>query len=190
MDENLLQHSFNKIAIPSDNNAVAIDVTTQIESLEKLTEKVRIIFRNAGNGLICRLGLIIIAIAVLIYYLIGFFHRYLDEPNMTIKAWEWHYTIIRITVVSIFVSAIVFCLKMLRSYLHLYEHNRQKIAVIKAMPTLIYAIGNEEQYKLAYAKILEMILHVGNMGIINKEDDATTVNLFLELFKKVTEKDK
>lgn len=61
---------------------------------------------------------------------------------------------------------------MLRSYLHLYERNRHKLLVLESMPTLVYAKGSVTQSEIAYNKILEMLIHLGNMGIIGKEGDG------------------
>ena len=71
---------------------------------------------------------------------------------------------------------------------------RHKIIVVRSMPELIYAVedknGNNEQYNVVYSKILEMILHVGNTGLISKESDISLGFNAIDLLKESLKKEK
>ncbi len=158
----------------------------KISDLTAITDKLEEIFITESSNLRDMLVLWSFILLVFIVFLVCFYlhiwnHSYPDK-------WSWqvgYETALKITIISLFVSGIAFCLKMIRSYFHLYEHNRHKIAVIKSLPTLIYASGDSGQYKFAYSKIIELIVQANNMGIISKENDASiSTDLVKELIKK------
>ena len=140
LDEMSSPHSPESISITE--NVRAINTDALIEKLRDLIEgkgKILKTFENERRELFRKIVIWSGLCLVLITFLIIFYCQHVLNLKFD-STWTWQVgydTAIRITIISLFVSAIVFCLKMLRSYLYLYEQMRHKIIVVRSMPELI-----------------------------------------------------
>ena len=105
--------------------------------------------------------------------------------------WTWeiiYYTAIRLMLSGVFISLMAFCFKMLRSYMHMAEHNRHKLTIIKSMAYLVGAGKNQEQRDIVFNSLTQMITDFGNIGIISQDSDFKNSNTFIEMADKALKK--
>jgi hypothetical protein len=112
-----------------------------------------------------------------------FYFRY--DKLTAISAYEIG---LRIAVVSLIVSLIAFCLKMMRIYLTSYEETIHKILVIDSMPVLVKGTKNDELFKTSYTKIVDMLIKDNNKEF-EKGGEISITNSLSEILKAQKNKD-
>lgn len=200
IDPNNIQAGLSASQPGEVGNLSASGITSrasEITDLTALTTTVTKVFYKENEDVIYKcLGwgtLSIIGIGFIVYYFVlniciteynvPFFLK--SEKLTLIAGYE---ITVRITFISLVISLTVFCIKMMRNYLSMYEHIRHKIVLLESMPTLVLATGNRDISKTAYNKILEMVISLDNIDKIKNED--ININSLMEILKKLPEKDK
>lgn len=178
----------DNISTESPQIVASSNIEGKISELDKLITQVKAIFtverKAIENNVLIWAGITVF----LIIALVAFYWLYLFNICFP-HDWTWqigYEAAVRITCITLWVSAITFCLKMLKSYLSLLETTRHKIAILKSMPILVNASGEDyEQFRTAYNKIFDMLVNLNKSSFENLVDlnDNT-----IELLKKLLDK--
>jgi hypothetical protein len=171
-------------------------LSQEISDFANLTTVVRNVFDKEITSVLKRGVIWVILFLFCVGFLICYYMHNMDwtektlpfflkPANLTLAS---GYEIgIRITLVSLIISFLIFCLKMIRNYLALYEQLRHKLIIIDSMPTLILASDEDDVYKSSYNKIVDMLVSIDNINTINNEE--IKVNSIIDFLKEVSKKD-
>jgi hypothetical protein len=108
------------------------------------------------------------------------FHCEIDEYFF---GWKVIYKmIVRGSAMLALFTALAFSVKMLRSYIYIYENVLHKISLVSSMPYLVASSINEPQKEKLYDKLIELVSKLGNTGLISKED-----SIDINLLKNIAE---
>ena len=167
----------------------------QISRLDPLIDKLKVYFENKKFGLQVRLLIWIVVTVFLILSLWCFYHKLLSSIEVNTKdktPIQFIYEMaIRITFISLVTSVIVFCLKIVRSYLHIYEKLQHRMLILDCIPTMVSINVEGVENKATYNRLLEAIIHYGNTGIIAKEEKEANESMssILDVIKKISGKE-
>ncbi|HXU25920.1 MAG TPA: hypothetical protein VN698_01720 [Bacteroidia bacterium] len=146
-------------------------IEERITELESSLKRVSNIFNSHRKLLKGRLHTWIIFTALLAFALVGY---YIHLLNYTYPDWTWKFgytTVVRVTAMTALFSLFAFCLKMVRSYLYMYEHTLHKKAVIDSMASFVSSAIGKDNRGVIYSKLIHIVVEMGNTGLISKEGD-------------------
>lgn len=109
------------------------------------------------------------------------------KPNFKGAILEvWYDIILRIIMMCIIMSVIIYCIRMMAKYLLLLGDIRHKISVISSMPSLLKSSDDKELFKKLYEKIVEMLINAA-------ENKSETIEIIkpdglIEIIKNLTGK--
>ncbi|MES2702386.1 MAG: hypothetical protein V4649_07095 [Bacteroidota bacterium] len=109
------------------------------------------------------------------------------KPNFKVGTIEiWYDVGIRLIMMSLVISVIVFCIKMTSKYLLLCGEIRHKISIINSMPSLLHSSGDKKLFNTLYVRITEMLVNITD----NKLEPIEIPKLdgLIESIKKLTDK--
>jgi hypothetical protein len=89
----------------------------------------------------------------------------------------WHivyFAAIRITILTAAGAAITFCLRVLRSQIHLLEANAHRKILVNSIPAFVEAVS-PEQRDLVLTKLLEGVVTFGHSGLVSSDSDTVYV---------------
>lgn len=108
------------------------------------------------------------------------FHAYylaLEEPY---KGWEgFHVTALRLTILGAIGGSAAFCLRVLRSELHMHQLNAHRRRLAVSMPALIRATETQAQKDQVVLRVVDALASFGTSGLIRGADDAVGPSKFL-----------
>ncbi len=163
-----------------------------IDKLNKILEPVRQVFTNELSVLWVKvITFFCIALGIVIAIIIFYFliMEGCLKPDFNNATLEISYDIgIRVILISLAISIIAFCLKMMRVYLSLYEQMRYKNAILNSMPYLVYANDDSEFFKSSCNKIIEMLIQLNKDVSIGKEEEVITSSALYEIVKLLKDK--
>jgi len=113
------------------------------------------------------IGLIIIFVGVIIYML------KIKLPN----EWTWqviYYSVIRAAIIGFVGTLMAFSLKILKSHLHMREHNLHRERIANSMAAFSESAMNKDQRDIILSKLVESVANFGNSGMINKDEDGNS----------------
>ena len=87
----------------------------------------------------------------------------------------WHviyYTAIRITILTAIGAVAAFLMKMLRAYLHMYQHNLHRKRLSNSMAAFVESAATDQQRDLILAHLVDAVANFGSSGLLQKEDDS------------------
>jgi hypothetical protein len=87
----------------------------------------------------------------------------------------WHvvyFTAIRVTILTAIGAAATFCLKMLRSHMHMSEYNLHRQRIANSMSSFVQAATTPEQRDQILGKLVDSVAAFGNSGLLSREDDS------------------
>ena len=169
------------------------DTTEDIDKMRLLLQSVKSAFDTQLSLLNKKINIFLIVAIVLSIFIISFYNFILHgflRPNFECNSnFEISYDIgVRVTVISLFISIIAFCLKMMRVYLSLSEKIYHKLAIVESMPILVHANKDRELFKSSYSKIVEMLVEIDKSAGTGKDDDIKIEGL-VDFFKGIIKKD-
>ena len=175
---------------PDSNNKIdSGDVQFRIATL---TNALRIVNTQVGNANvknIFQILIFLIASIVMLSYLICYEKEIADSNiDTTLNVGQVIFAIFKkslIITTSFFI--ITFLLKLLKSYLHIYQRNSHRLMVINSMASLVESATESEREKI-YDKLLDIIINFDKNGILKDEDQNTESadnEIILELIKKI-----
>lgn len=98
--------------------------------------------------------------------------------------WTWrivYYTTIRLAGLGALGSIAAYCLKILRSQLHMFQRNQHRQRVANCMEALVESTYTPEQRDLIYAHLVEAITQFGETGLIERgEKDQLVTKLSID----------
>ncbi len=161
---------------PTETNRAEEDKTTEIDKLTTTILEVKNIFQIEMD-LSRRRVYIFMSIAIVLscllisFYVIVISGCFLPDFDKMNPIKTWYEITLRVMFVSFFISIIVFCLRMMQNYLALYEQLRHKVAIISSMPRLVYGSQDEGLFKTSYAKIIDLLIQLGDTKGVTKNDE-------------------
>lgn len=129
-------------------------------------------FINAANNNLANIkiwggisiGLIVIFIGFVIYIL------RVDLPSV----WTWqviYYSAIRAAIIGFIGTLMAFSLKILKSHLHMREHNLHRERIANSMAAFAESATNKDQRDIILSKLIESVANFGNSGMIDRDED-------------------
>lgn len=108
---------------------------------------------------------LIIAFTGLIIYMLK-----IDLPDK----WTWqmiYYSIIRAAIIGFVGTLMAFSLRILKSHLHMREHNLHRERIANSMASFAESATNKEQRDIILSKLVESVANFGNSGLIEKNEE-------------------
>lgn len=106
--------------------------------------------------------------------------------------WDWqiiYFTVMRVVVISAFLSVATFMFKLLSSYLNIYQKNLHKKFVLNSMASLVASGHNYTDEQVVFSKLLEIVVVQEKTGIFNKDMDLDNKNsALIDAIKKIVTK--
>jgi hypothetical protein len=90
------------------------------------------------------------------------------------ESWTWqiiYYSIIRAAILGFIGTLLAFSLKILKSHLHMREHNLHRERIANSMSAFAESAMNKDQRDIILLKLVESVADFGNSGMIGKDDD-------------------
>ncbi len=112
------------------------------------------------------IGLVLAFVALIIYIL-----------RITLPDWSWqviYYSVIRAATIGFVGTLMAFSLKMLKSHLHMREHNLHRQRISNSMSSFAESATNKDQRDLILSKLVESVANFGNSGMIDNHDDSSS----------------
>ncbi len=188
LDEHNFPNSRGSNRATADSLSGEEDITYAVDKLNTAFFAVRDTFKAEIESLKKR-SIIFLSIAVGLIILVFIFYSliicdYLKPNFESVNDIEIAFDIgVRITIISLVITLIYYCLRMLKIYLSLYEKARHKYAIIASLPILVNGSGDSELYRTTYSKIVEMMIEVGKDTSKEKEEEIK-LNSLLDIIKK------
>jgi hypothetical protein len=179
----------NPVVQPQQNVLVEQTIEERVKELNTALEVVKQMFVDSGKNIYDRLILWVVLCFALLFFIIMFYNKLFNIVFPENWTWQIGYsTAIRISAIGALFSILAFIIKMIRSYLHLYEHNKHKQVIVSSMSNFVGAATSKEQRELIYFKLIEMVVQMENTGMINKESENKEVISVKELLQALTKK--
>jgi hypothetical protein len=87
--------------------------------------------------------------------------------------WQIYFFIIaRVTLITALFSIASFLLKMFRSTYHIYQSNRHRLNIVRAMPSFMAASNDTKKEEEILSIILKTVIKFNKTGLITKESDV------------------
>jgi len=110
--------------------------------------------------------LLVLIFIVLIIYMLNI--KFSDE-------WTWkvvYYSVIRAAIIGFVATMMAFALKILKSHLHMREHNLHRLRIANSMSAFAESASNKDQRDLILSKLVESVANFGNSGMIENGEDS------------------
>lgn len=106
----------------------------------------------------------------------GFINNVTDKNYLDVfknfQNWQiYFYIVARVTLITGLFSIASFLLKMFRSTYHIFQFNRHRLNIIRALPSFIAASKDSAKEEEILAIILKTIIKYNKTGLISKEAD-------------------
>ncbi len=111
-------------------------------------------------------------IVILTIYLIYLFNAELPDT------WTWqilYYSIIRLTLLTLISTLLAFGLKILKSQLHLHQHNLHRQRLANSMSSFVESATSKEQRDIILAQLINAVSTFGTTGLVAGDDDNKIV---------------
>ncbi len=110
-------------------------------------------------------GVLIVTFIGLVIYLLN-----VELPND--YSWQMiYYSVVRIAVLTLVGSLLSYSLKVLRSHLHMFQHNLHRKRVANSMAAFTESANTSEQRDLILTQLVESVTAFGNSGLVGKDDE-------------------
>lgn len=89
--------------------------------------------------------------------------------------WTWqiiYYSALRATAIGFIGTLLAFSLKMLKSHLHMREHNLHRQRIANSMASFAESAMNKEQRDIILSRLVDSVATFGNSGMLGNEDDS------------------
>ena len=96
------------------------------------------------------------------------------------------YVISKIVLLSILLGAISYMLRLLKSYLHIYNRGRQRLFIVNSMASLIGS-ANPRKEEDAYDKLLEIVIGFDETGLLKEKVELDPKNKILDKLNELSE---
>ena len=93
------------------------------------------------------------------------------------ETWSWniiYHTLVRLALLSLLGVILGFSLKMLKAYMHMYQHNLHRRYVANSMAAFVESATTPEQRDLILTTLVSSISTFGQSGIIDGQEDGTS----------------
>lgn len=114
------------------------------------------------------IGLIILFALVVIGFML-----YAKLP----EEWTWkviYYSALRLTIIGFIGTLLAFSLKILKSHLHMKEHNLHRQRIANSMASFAESASNKEQRDLILSRLIDSVATFGNSGMIGSDDEGNS----------------
>lgn len=192
--------SSENLETPKSNEAASEsneDIKGEKSAEERLDElnislkKVARVFRIYGKTIEDRLkfwivSTFVILVVIVIYYVTLFHFDFPDD-------WSWQFgykTVVRITALTALFSLFAFCIKMVKSYLYMYEHNLHKRSIVSSMSSFVGSTIGKDNRDVIYSKMIDIVVEMGNTGLLSNESDFKSKNSTEEIIERLSKKEK
>lgn len=170
-------------------------IETRIEQLRSSIEDARFAFKRASRKLFYQVLFWGFISSVIIVFAFCFSVYLLSPENVKLPdKWTWqviYYTLIRMTIIGAIFSFATYCFKLLSSHIQMYQYNEHKVAIIDALPGFVESGIDPQQRDLIFKKLIEMVVHFEETGIILKDKELKVNNdTLLKFIELVLKKDK
>ena len=124
-------------------------------------------FRDAQKPLLWQLGIwggLSIASIVAFFWLLNDFMAQELDPN-----WSWriiYFTAIRLAALGAIGTLGAYCLRILRSQLHMFQRNLHRRRVANCIEAFVQSASTPEQRDFIYAQLVEAITQFGDTGLV------------------------
>lgn len=111
------------------------------------------------------------ALSVIAFILTAIYLSGIQFPEQ----WTWHiiyHTAIRITILTAIGAIATFCLRILRAYLHMRQHNLHRQRIANSMAAFVESAVTPEQRDLILTHLVDAVVAFGSSGLLSKEDDS------------------
>lgn len=89
--------------------------------------------------------------------------------------WEIIYhSVLRLTIIAFVGTLLAFCLKILRSHLHMKEHNLHRQRIANSMASFAESATNQEQRDIILSRLVDSVATFGNSGMIGNDEDGSS----------------
>lgn len=96
-----------------------------------------------------------------------------------------YFTTLRLALVGVLDAALTVCLRMMRAYLHMVEHNNHKLRVTNSIEAFVAAVRTQESKDLVLGKLVESVTAFGDSGILGKQSETAALpSVILETITK------
>ena len=88
--------------------------------------------------------------------------------------WTWkmiYFSGLRIAILGFIGTLLAFSLKMLKSYLHMKEHNLHRQRIANSMASFAESATSKEQRDLILSRLIDSVSTFGNSGMVNNDED-------------------
>lgn len=91
--------------------------------------------------------------------------------------WTWkmiYYSALRITILGFIGTLLAFSLRILKSHLHMLQHNLHRQRIANSMASFGESVISDDQRDLILSKMIDSVVAFGNSGIISNDEDGNS----------------
>ena len=165
------QEIINQARKKAEEIEQSVRKTAQKISVKEAQEQ----FANAAKGNLTNIkiwggitiGLLLAFVGLIIYMLS------IKLPEV----WSWqviYYSVIRAAIIGFVGTLMGFSLKILKSHLHMREHNLHRERIANSMSAFAESATNKEQRDTILSQLVESVANFGNSGMIDKDEKASS----------------
>ena len=115
-----------------------------------------------------------INISLIAIFILSIFFMLVYEPS---DPWTWkviYYSALRIAILGFIGTLLAFSLRILRSHLHMREHNLHRKRIANSMAAFAESATSKEQRDLILSRLVDSVATFGNSGMISNDDDGNS----------------
>lgn len=167
-------------------NHAETQLENRLEELKTACSNVDEIFKKSGKNI---LGILIVWIVLFVFLSVCsvYFYCYLFDMKVDYD-WNWnlfYHMIIRFSAITALFSFLGFCVKMIRTYLQMYEYNRRKRGIVCSIAYIVNSANSKEQRDAIYFKMIDLVIEKEKFGIVSGKNDDTQLAMFNNLLEKL-----
>jgi hypothetical protein len=96
-----------------------------------------------------------------------------------------YFTTLRLALIGVLGAGLTVCVRMMRAYTHMVEHNKHKLRVTNSIEAFVAAVRTQESKDVVLAKLVESVTAFGDTGILGKQAETTALpSIILEAITK------
>jgi hypothetical protein len=153
----------------ADDIELSIRKTAQKISVQEAQEQFQNAILSNNKNIIIWGSITTLLIIAFVIYFISMLHVNLSDT------WTWkvvYFSGLRVGFIGFIGSLLAFSLKILKSYLHIKEHNQHRQRIANSMASFAESATNRDQRDLILSRLIDSVSNFGNSGMVGNDDDS------------------
>lgn len=166
------------------SNKIVENAKTEAEKIETMAvetaEGISVVdaqkqFKKAQIPIFIQIGIWLVGSGVALGFFFSFVLQYIDASKDLSNTWTWQLAAwagMRMTFLAALASIATYCMRILKSQLHMLQYNFHRIHLTNSLGALIGSGVDKDQRRIILAELVRVIADFGGSGLIPNDSDG------------------